>query len=124
VYNYCDAAVIADVSNAENDGGELYYHPQFYYLGHFSKWLRPGMARVDSQVSKKGDLDGDCSWPYGTCDGSTLQATAWKDEESGDVRVVVMNCGDDEKTMKLEVKGVDGVLENVVPAHGIQTYLL
>ena len=119
VGNFCDAAVIADTQN-----DKLHYHPQYWYLGHFSKFLLPGMVKVGVDVANKGDgsFDG-CSWPYGTCDGSTLQSTAFKDED-GRVVVVVMNCGDDEKELQLNVKGVDAVLENAVPAHSIQTYLL
>ena len=125
VGNFCDAGAIGDVASAEK---ALYLHPQYFYLGHFSKFLQPGSVKVGGQVVKNGGDDDDddfetCSWPYGKCDETTLHATTFKDVD-GNIVVVAMNCGADDKDFQLEIKEVDGVLANVVPANSIQTYVI
>lgn len=43
VANYCDAPIIADtVNNVVN------YEISYYYIGHFSKFIRPGSIRIAS----------------------------------------------------------------------------
>ncbi|MBC8479303.1 MAG: glycoside hydrolase family 30 protein, partial [FCB group bacterium] len=46
VGNYCSAPIIADTRT-----GELHYQSSYYYLGHFSRYMRPGSVRIQSQVS-------------------------------------------------------------------------
>merc|ERR1719262_1490173 len=41
VDNVCDAAMLADIHK-----DELYVHPQYYFVGHFSKYLLPGSRRL------------------------------------------------------------------------------
>jgi glucosylceramidase len=41
VGNFCFAPVHADLKT-----GELIYTPSYYYIGHFSKFIRPGAKRV------------------------------------------------------------------------------
>jgi glucosylceramidase len=124
VGNFCDAGAIADIASDEK---ALYLHPQYYYLGHFSKFVQAGSVRVESEVVKNGGDDDDnfesCSWPYGKCDESLLHATTFQDVD-GNVVVVAMNCGADDKDFQLEMKGADGVLANTVPANSIQTYVI
>jgi len=43
VQNYCLAPIIADTRS-----GEVYYMSSYYYLGHFSKFIRPGAKRIIS----------------------------------------------------------------------------
>jgi len=118
VNNFCDAPVIADLR--EDAERAVYLHPQYFYLGHFSKFLLPDSVRVHSTVGGSDAPGGDCAWPYGGCDATTLQATAFL-RPDGQTAVVVMNCGED-KEMKLAAEG--GVITNTVPANSIQTYLL
>ena len=47
VDNLCDAPVIADTTR-----NDLYYQNSFYYLGHFSKYIRPGAVRVSHTPSR------------------------------------------------------------------------
>lgn len=49
VHNYCDAPILADTST---HGGRLYYHPQYYYMGHFSKFVPPGSRRLHVDMVK------------------------------------------------------------------------
>ena len=54
VGNFCFAPVHADTKT-----GELIYTNSYYYIGHFSKFVRPG-ARRDRQLAeqKRAALDG------------------------------------------------------------------
>jgi len=47
VGNFCFAPIHADTKT-----GELIYTPTYYYLGHFSKFIRPGAQRVSTTVSQ------------------------------------------------------------------------
>lgn len=47
VGNFCFAPVHADTNT-----GELIYTPTYYYMGHFSKFIRPGARRVSTTVSQ------------------------------------------------------------------------
>ena len=120
VGNFCDAAIIADTS-ADSEPA-IYFHPQYYYMGHFSKFLAPNSVRVETSVTG-GTKSDDCSWPYGGCDGNTIHVTSWL-QGDGSISVVAMNCGDDDKEMALTLTGKEGELRNTVPANSIQTYLI
>jgi len=47
VGNFCFAPIHADTAS-----GELIYTPTYYYLGHFSKFIKPGARRVSTTVSQ------------------------------------------------------------------------
>jgi glucosylceramidase len=47
VGNFCFAPVHADTRT-----GELIYTPSYYYIGHFSKFIRPGAKRVSTSCSR------------------------------------------------------------------------
>jgi len=115
VNNTCDAALMTNFST-----GEIYKHPQFYYLGHFSKFILPGSERLWTDVLGSKSYSGK-SRDYGTCTGDDgLQATAAV-RPDGMIAVVVLNCGDDAIDFKL--RNGQRALKATVPAHGIQTYL-
>ncbi|WP_319003777.1 hypothetical protein [Cytobacillus firmus] len=46
VGNYCDAPVIVDTKK-----DEVHYNSSYYYIGHFSKFIKPGARRIGSQTS-------------------------------------------------------------------------
>jgi glucosylceramidase len=68
VMNFCFAPVHADTRT-----GELTYTNEYYYIGHFSKFIQPGAKRIS------------CSTSMGT-----LMATAFMNTD-GKIAVVVMN---------------------------------
>ena len=72
VGNACDAPMVSD-------GERLNGHPQFYAIGHFSKYISPGSKRLQSSVSEMRSYTGaGAARPYGTCDASDgLQATSF-----------------------------------------------
>merc|ERR1711974_370126 len=46
VGNVCDSAIMANTSDRR-----LFIHPQYYYIGHFSKYILPGSRRIVSSVT-------------------------------------------------------------------------
>merc|ERR1712187_1049041 len=96
-------------------------HPQYWYVGHFSKYILRGSKRIVSEVIGSTSHRGYSYRAYGTCDGSDgLQATAFQRPDGRNV-VVVLNCGNDHIDFKL----LDGAraARASIPAHGIQTYM-
>ncbi len=96
VGNYCYAPVIADTRT-----GEVHYMNSFFYMGHFSKFIRPGAKRII------------CS---STCDD--LLTTAFCNPD-GKIAVVVMNDSDKELTFNVWLKG--RTIKAVSLAHSIIT---
>jgi glucosylceramidase len=96
VGNYCFAPVHADTTS-----GELTYTNSYFYIGHFSKFVRPGARRIASSPTR-----------------SALLSTAFVNPE-GKVSVVVMNRGDQQVDYYLWVDG--SAAEVVSLPHSIQT---
>lgn len=96
VKNLCFAPLHADTKT-----GRLIYTNSFYYIGHFSKFIRPGAKRVVSSPSR-----------------SALLSTAFVNPD-GKTAVVVMNGGDKEVKYFLWVDGQAAEV-NSLP-HSIQT---
>jgi len=98
VGNNCDAPVIVDCQK-----GEVYYQTSFYYIGHFSRFVKPGAHRI---VSSGGP--------------GTLQSVAFVNPD-GSVVTVVLNATDTPARFGLSVGGQS--LACSIPAHAIQTYV-
>jgi len=96
VGNFCFAPVHADTKT-----GELIYTNSYYYIGHFSKFIRPGARRIASSPSR-----------------SALLSTAFVNPDRT-VSVVVMNKSDQKIPYYLWVDG-NGAEVNSLP-HSIQT---
>ncbi|HEV3221714.1 MAG TPA: glycoside hydrolase family 30 protein [Puia sp.] len=71
VGNFCFAPVIGDTKK-----GELIFTSSFYYIGHFSKFIRPGARRIISSSNR-----------------DMLETTAFENAD-GKIAVVVMNRSD------------------------------
>ena len=97
VGNYCFAPIHGDTEE-----GELIYTPTYYYIGHFSKLIRPGAKRISTVSSR-----------------SHLLATSFMNEDLSMVNVV-MNQSDEPIDYKLYV-GAGEALSLSIPAHAIQT---
>ena len=82
VGNFCFAPVHADTKT-----GQLIYTNAYYYIGHFSKFIKPGAKRIISAASR-----------------SQLLTTAFLNPD-GKAVVVVMNQGDAKTTYFLWIKG-------------------
>jgi len=98
VGNFCFAPLHGDTKT-----GQLIYTNSFYYIGHFSKFIRPGAKRILSSASR-----------------SQLLTTAFINED-GKVAVIVMNQSDKKLTYNLCV-GQNAAEVTSLP-HSIQTLL-
>lgn len=115
VNNVCDAAIQVDLTKKE-----VYKHPQYYYIGHFSKFIVPNSVHLESHVLRSGAVPVGAR-PYGTCTGQDgLEATAAR-QPNGQVVAVILNCGPNDMVFKLKYSNLATQL--TIPAHGIQTYL-
>lgn len=97
VENFCFAPLHADTKT-----GELIYTPSYYYIGHFSKFIRPDAKRVSTVSSR-----------------SHLLSTSFMNKD-GNMVTVVMNQSDIDIRYKLYV-GTTSAVEVVIPAHAIQS---
>ncbi len=82
VKNFCFAPLHADTKT-----GELIYTNAYYYIGHFSKFIRPGAKRITSSASR-----------------SPLLTTAFRNQD-GSYAVVVMNTSEKPMPFYLWVNG-------------------
>ena len=99
VKNFCFAPMHADTRS-----GKLIYTNSYYYIGHFSKFIKPGAKRVISSPSR-----------------SQLLTTAFKNED-GTVVVVVMNQGNSKTPFFLWINGQ--AAEAMALPHSINTYVI
>jgi glucosylceramidase len=99
VGNYCMAPIICDTKT-----GELTYMNSFYYLGHFSKFIRPSARRI---VCSSNNDD--------------LLATAFLNPD-GKIAVVVLN--QTEKEIEFQTWMEEKAVKTKSPAHSIITLIL
>merc|ERR1712151_341673 len=101
--------------------GKIYKHPQYYFLGHFSKFILPGSTLLHVKVLGSRQYHGAIR-PYGTCTGDDgIEASAFL-RPDGATAIIVLNCGPGAVDFQIHH---DRYIANVnIPAHAIQTYLL
>jgi len=96
VGNFCFAPIHADTTT-----GELIYTPTYYYMGHFSKFIRPGAKRVSTTVSQSFLLSASFANP------------------DGSLATVILNKTDKPISFNFYVGGNEA--EWTIPARAIQT---
>ncbi len=99
VGNLCFAPVHGDSRT-----GELIFTHSYYYIGHFSKFIRPGAKRLSTGTT-----------------ANHLSATSFKNKD-GSIVVVAMNEKDEEIEYMLSLN--DETTKLKMPAHSIQTLVL
>lgn len=99
VGNFCFSPIHADTKS-----GELIFTPSYYYIGHFSKFIRVGAKRIISAASR-----------------SQLLTTSFMNTD-GQIVVVVMNQSDLKITYNLCI-GTKAAEISILP-HAIQTLIL
>ncbi len=99
VGNFCYAPIIADTKT-----GELHYTNSYYYLGQFSKFVRPGAKRIISSSSR-----------------SNLETTAFVNT-NGKIAVIVLNLTDKEVKYNMVIAG-NGAVATSLP-HSISTLII
>jgi glucosylceramidase len=96
VFNLCFAPIHANTKT-----GEIMYTNEYYYIGHFSKFVRPGAKRIACSPSR-----------------SAISATAFINTD-GKVAVIVMNKGDEKLNYNLWIEGQAVEVES--QPHSMQT---
>lgn len=99
VNNLCFAPIHADTRT-----DSLIYTPSYYYIGHFSKFIRPGAKRVSTVSSI-----------------SFLESTTFVNPD-GKVVTIVMNSTDEEITYQLYV-GSSTATSITIPARAMQSII-
>ncbi len=97
--NFCFAPIHADTKT-----GKLLYTNEYYYLGHFSKFVRPGAKRI-----------------VASCNRDILSTTAFINPD-GKLVVVVMNATDKKLAYRLCINGYAAATESL--AHSISTIVI
>lgn len=115
---WTDWNILLDETGGPNHVGNLCFSPvhgdtktdkltftnSYYYIGHFSKFIRPGAKRISSVSS-----------------ANNLMTTAFLNED-GSIVIVVMNQGDAEISFNITMNLKTAAL--ISPAHSIQTIVL
>ncbi len=96
--NFCSAPIIADIQH-----DILLFQSSYYYMGQFSRFIRPGAKRILCSSSQ-----------------NDLQATACANPD-GTVAVVVLNRND--QPIKFNLKSLKTATPVALPDHAIATYL-
>jgi len=99
VGNFCFAPVHADTRT-----GKLLYTNAYYYIGHFSKYIKPGAKRVSAASSRSG-----------------LITTAFRNPD-GKLVVIVMNQSEKQMPYNLWINGQ--AAEAIAYPHSISTLVL
>ena len=97
VGNFCDAPVIVDTTTKE-----VRYGPSFYYIGQFSRFVKPGAHRIAA-----------------TGGPAELQSVAFVNPD-GSLATIVLNESD--APVNFVLSAGHEALACSVPAHAIQTY--
>lgn len=100
--NLCDAPVIADTATQE-----IYYNSSYYYIGHFSRFVKPGAVRIGIDAV------------YGA-QRAILQHAAFMNDD-GTAVLIVMNETDGQESFSAELDTTR--LSYVMPAHSIATVI-
>lgn len=98
VGNFCDAPVIVDTTSKD-----VRFGPSFYYIGHFSRFVKPGAHRIASRGGP-----------------AALESVAFVNPD-GSLVVVALNETDAPVGFALSSAGESVACS--VPAHAIQTYV-
>ena len=135
--NTCDAPIIA---SPELD--RVHFHPQYYALGHFSKFMPRGSRRIGieryapaSGDTPLGQTDGDAAQAdgvynfssevaYGRCPSTGPPRAAAVKRQDGTLAVVVLNCASEAATVRIEIEQGGASTQHTLPAHAIHTYVL
>lgn len=83
---------------------EVHYNSSYYYIGHFSKFIKPGARRIGIQASN-----------------TRLLATAFENI-NGETVAVLMNENDREEEVSLAFGGKSMMM--VLPEHSVATIII
>ena len=101
VNNFCDAPIIADAQKQK-----LHYQSSYYYIGHFSRYIKPGAVRIHS------------SWEN---QPPQTYSVVFRNP-SGKIVTVIMNKSDAPVAFRLKLDASSYTLK--LPDHSICTMIL
>jgi len=96
--NYCSAPIMIDTRS-----GEILHQSSYYYIGHFSRYIRPGARRIVC-----------------TSDSDTLETTAFLNTD-GQIAVVVLNRTSQSLPFALRFESLSAFTKSL--PHSIGTFL-
>ncbi|MBN1624406.1 MAG: glycoside hydrolase family 30 protein [Clostridia bacterium] len=99
VGNFCDAPIICDTV-----GNKLHYNISYYYIGHFSKFVKPGSKRIYSQ-----------------CMADDIHTVAFESPDCEKI-IIVMNVSDSDRSVEINIDGM--YLSENLESHSIATYII
>ena len=112
VGNYCDAPILADEYE-----GTLHYQSSYYYIGHFSRFIKPGAVRLGAEVvsamipaTRSGHLTDE------------VETIAFKNPD-GSVVLILTNATEADLVYEFKVDG-EQTQKLRCPARAIQTWVL
>lgn len=98
VGNLCDAPVMVDTQT-----GEVHIHDSYYYIGHFSKYVKKGAKRIGSS-----------RW------STELETVSFKNPD-GSIVSIVLNTTDNDIDFTFKIK--ENLVRGKAEAHSIATYI-
>ncbi len=98
VGNLCDAPIIVDTKEKK-----VHYNSSFYYIAHFSKFIKPNAVRVESSVA-----------------GEKIHALACINKDNT-LCIVIMNESDENRIVDINIDNEDYTIE--LKAHSIYTFV-
>ena len=98
VKNLCFAPIHADLRT-----NELIYTPSYYYIGHFSKFIKPNAKRISTTTTR-----------------STLESTSFQNPD-GKIITVVLNKTNNPINYKIIINNSE--VSVTIPQHAIQTII-
>jgi glucosylceramidase len=108
VNNFCDAALLVDTTS-----GELHFGSSYYYIGHFSRFIKPGAKRLGFSINSymtPATIDGRL--------GNMAECCVFKNND-GSLAFVIMN-----RTEADLIYEIDNVAVVQCPPRGIQTLII
>jgi glucosylceramidase len=110
--NCCDAPVLVDT-----DSGKVHYQSSYYYIGHFSRFIRPQARRVEIAVRSymtPATVDGRM--------GNMMEFCVFKNND-GSLALVAMNRSEADMVYELAFKSGDAAVLRC-PPRAIQTLIM
>ena len=133
--NTCDAPLVTDAAHAE-----VHLHPQFWYLGHFSKFTPrgsrrvrlhnagpDGAARYHSSGGGGGGYNLSGAVAYGDCPASGSPYAVALKRPDDKLVLVALNCDGAAKVVRIEVARADGrrrTMRQAIPPRAIHTFVI
>jgi glucosylceramidase len=113
VGNFCDAPVLVNT-----DSGEIHYQSSYYYIGHFSRYVKPQAQRIGITVNSymtPATVDGRM--------GNMMECCAFRNND-GSFVLVVMNRTEADMVYELCFANESEITVLHCPPRGIQTVVL